>query len=376
MDEIRVQKPAILVVNDSPDDISSIVDLLNGEYEIRTATSAEKALAYLENHSEIDLILLDIVMPDMDGFELCKKIKQRPELSSIAVVFLTALEKESDIVKGLELGAADYIVKPFEPQVLKARVKTHIDLKRFHDNVLYSLKKSEALLLQQTKLATLGEMFENIAHQWKQPLCIISLTSVTLRITQELGTLKSADLGKSLDQIESSVRHLSQTINDFSSFAKEQKEKVSFDLHELVEKTLKLLLPKLHTRGIEVSNTAQNIELFSYENDLMQVMMNIISNAIDALERQSTDKRITIDSRADEGLVMISVCDNGGGVDSAFTEEIFEKYFTTNADKENSGLGLFMSRKIMQERLGGEVSVKNQSEGACFTLSMPLSKEE
>lgn len=376
MDEMRVQKPTILVVDDSPDDISSIVGLLNGEYEIKTATSAEKALAYLENHSAIDLILLDILMPDMDGFEVCKKIKQRPELSSIPVVFLTALEKESDIVKGLELGAADYIVKPFEPQVLKARVKTHIDLKRFHDNVLENLKKSEALLLQQTKMATLGEMFENIAHQWKQPLSIISLTSATLRITQELGTLESAELSKSLDQIESSVKHLSQTINDFSSFAKEQKERVRFDLHELVEKTLKLLLPKLHTRGIEISNTAQSIELFSYENELMQVMMNIVSNAIDALEKQGTDKRITIDSRVQEGLMMISVCDNGGGVDPAFIEKIFEKYFTTNADKENSGLGLFMSRKIMQERLGGEVSVKNQSEGACFTLSMPLSKGE
>lgn len=376
MDEMRVQKPTILVVDDSPDDISSIVGLLNGEYEIKTATSAEKALAYLENHSAIDLILLDILMPDMDGFEVCKKIKQRPELSSIHVVFLTALEKESDIVKGLELGAADYIVKPFEPQVLKARVKTHIDLKRFHDNVLENLKKSEALLLQQTKMATLGEMFENIAHQWKQPLSIISLTSATLRITQELGTLESAELSKSLDQIESSVKHLSQTINDFSSFAKEQKERVRFDLHELVEKTLKLLLPKLHTRGIEISNTAQSIELFSYENELMQVMMNIVSNAIDALEKQGTDKRITIDSRVQEGLMMISVCDNGGGVDPAFIEKIFEKYFTTNADKENSGLGLFMSRKIMQERLGGEVCVKNQSEGACFTLSMPLSKGE
>ncbi|MBE0497749.1 MAG: response regulator [Campylobacterales bacterium] len=144
MDEIRVQKPTILVVNDSPDDISSNADLLNGEYEIRTATGAEKALTCLKNHSEIDLILLDIVMPDMDGFELCKKIKQIPESSSAVVIFLTALEKESDIVK------------LFESKVPKARVKTHIDLKRFHDNVLDSLKKERGPALAADEAGDLG----------------------------------------------------------------------------------------------------------------------------------------------------------------------------------------------------------------------------
>lgn len=184
----------ILIVDDIPENLMMVVNILKEEYTTVAVTSGEKALEIVMQDPKPDIILLDIVMPGMDGFEVCRRLKSIPSCAYIPVIFITALEEEADILQGFDLGAVDYVTKPFEPKILKARVKTHLQLKHFNDELCKTLQEKEELLLQQSKMAALGEMFENITHQWKQPLSIISLRCVTLRMEYDMGEFKAENM--------------------------------------------------------------------------------------------------------------------------------------------------------------------------------------
>ena len=198
----------ILIVDDAPQNIQIAVEILKDKYTVSVATSGEKALSLLEEGLHPDLILLDIVMPDMDGFAVCKTLKSNPKYCNIPIIFLTILENEFDMVKGLELGAVDYVTKPFEPKVLKARVDTHIRLKIYQDELIQNIQEKDDILIKQSKLATLGEMFENITHQWKQPLSVISMISSTIKFERDNGVLDDKSLDDLLNSVDSSVTHL------------------------------------------------------------------------------------------------------------------------------------------------------------------------
>ena len=206
------KKSTILVIDDTPDILSLVMGLLKDDYNLKLASGPHKALNLLQSEPEIDLILLDIMMPEIDGYEMCKLIKNNPLYVQTPIIFLTALEKISDIVKGFEYGAVDYITKPFIPEVLKARVKTHIDLKLFYDKMVYDLKSKDEMLLRQSRMTTLGEMFKNITHQWKQPLSIINMSCSVLKMNHDFGELDIDELMKTLDTIISEAQYLSHTM--------------------------------------------------------------------------------------------------------------------------------------------------------------------
>lgn len=364
-------KDTILVVDDSAENIQVILEILKDYYQLIVANSGEKALQILETKKP-DLILLDILMPHMDGFKVCEYIKSDKKTAFIPVIFLTVLEDEKDIVKGFELGAVDYISKPVEPSVLKARIKTHLKLKHYQDRLKQDIKQKEAMLIKQSKMAVLGEMFENITHQWKQPLSVVSLTSGNIRLKKELGTLHEEELTNSLENIENSIRYLNQTIDDFRSFLNNDVEKQYFKIKDLIDSSIKLIQSRYKNLNIDIQNNVENIEVLTHKNDLVQVLMNILSNAEDALRQKKGERHILISSSLDDNIITIKISDNGGGIDDSVKERIFDKYISTKDKSDNSGIGLYMSRIIIQERLKGTIKSYNENDGACFEINFPI----
>jgi response regulator RpfG family c-di-GMP phosphodiesterase len=370
IDDNDNNKDTILVVDDAPENISLIVEILKQDYKVSVATSGEKSLELLNNGLVPNIILLDVVMPNFDGFEICKKIKSMPKHKDIPIIFLTILEDKKDVIKGLELGAVDYVSKPVEPSVLKARVQTHLKLKHYQDKLKSDIKLKNEILIKQSKLATLGEMFENITHQWKQPLSVISMSSGHIRIKQDLGNLDSQVLAHSLDNIENSTKYLNQTVEVFRDFLKDDVQKQYFNINELISNTLKIVHSKFSNIDIEVSNHVEDFEIYTLKNNLVQVLMNILSNAEDVLKNKDGNRNINISSTTNENQFILKIDDNGGGVDESLIDTIFDKHVTSKDD--GTGIGLYMSKKLIQERLGGEIRCYNNKDGACFEITLPI----
>ncbi|MBN2895942.1 MAG: response regulator [Campylobacterales bacterium] len=364
-------KPVILIIDDMPDMLMMLTHLLQSDYTIKAAASGIQALDYLSERPVIDLILLDVLMPDLDGFEVCRRIKAQEALAHIPLIFITVLESEHDIVKGFEVGAVDYVAKPFEPEVLKARIKTHIELKGLRDALASELAHKEELLVTQSKMASLGEIFEHIAHQWKQPLSIISLSCHNIRLGRALGSLDEAEERDALDAIDSAVTHLSRTVDDFRDFIQETPKPETVALEEMVRRTLKLFELKFIHHDIDVQLEALPIELSTRKNDLIQVLMNIFANAVDVLMQRPKERRIRIQMSQNAHIITLRICDNGRGIDPAVLGRIFDKYVSTKKTK-GSGLGLYMSHQIVTKRLGGTLRAYNDDEGACFELTLPI----
>ncbi len=243
------------------------------------------------------------------------------------------------------------------------------------------LKENENMLVQQSKMATMGEMLENIAHQWRQPLSVVSTISSGMILTKELGitSTEEEEVAK-ITKIHDAAQYLSQTIDDFRDFFKPDKQKKSFDIQESYFKTLKLVNSKFHTLGICMVENLIKIEVDGLHNEFMQVMMNILNNARDALETIEGEKYIFIDMAQDNNYAVIQITDNAGGIPEEILNRIFEPYFTTKNDNGGTGIGLYMSYEMMVKHMNGKLLVENKTfeykekthKGASFTLKLPL----
>lgn len=239
----------------------------------------------------------------------------------------------------------------------------------------------EQLLIQQSKLASMGEMIANIAHQWRQPLSIISTSATGIKIQKEMGILDDDSEIKSLDCINENAQYLSNTIEDFRDFFKKSKIKNLVNLNTLLEKTLKLIITRLKNKKITIINNCTDIEFETYEREMIQVFMNIINNSIDAFENKDYEKFIFFETKKFENKIVIKIKDNAGGIDENILDKIFEPYFTTKESKQGTGIGLYMCNEIVVKHFNGEISVTNEYfeylnqkyKGSQFTIELPLS---
>ena len=375
MDKLN-NKSTLLVIDDTPDMLSLVMGLLKDDYNLKLASSPKKALDLLQNGPKIDLILLDVMMPKIDGYEMCKIIKKNPLYIKTPIIFLTALEKVSDIVRGFECGAVDYITKPFIPEVLKARVNTHVELKKLHDKVLDDLKEKEEMLFRQSRMTTLGEMFENVTHQWKQPLSVINMSCSVLKINYDFDELNIDDVISTIDTVISETEYLSQTIDDFRDFARNDTKKETFDIRDVFIHAVEILSYRFNKTSIAIHNDIESFKYRSYKNFIIQIMINILHNAIDAMGEHGDDMYIKAESHINDKEIVIKICDSGGGIKMDDIESVFKKYVTTKSVEKDSGIGLYMCRQIAEKKLGGKMSVHNSEDGACFELSLPIVVEE
>ena len=227
-------------------------------------------------------------------------------------------------------------------------------------------------LIEQSRLAQMGEMLSMIAHQWRQPLNAISFSSAGLEVKVQLGKA-NADIVLELAQdISYNVQHLSRTIDDFKDFFKQQKEKQLISFSEVIERTLKIITPSMQNKNIEVIQELGMQEMFyTYSNELQQVILNILQNAVDILgENNISSPSIKIKTFTQENYYIVTIEDNGGGIDDKNINKIFNPYFSTKLEKEGTGLGLYMSKMIIEDHCLGKLSVKNSGNGAIFEIKL------
>ena len=401
---MNIQNAKILLIDDNPKNLQVAMSILSQEgYTLIYATEGEKGLS-LAKESDFDLILLDVVMPGMDGYAVAKALKEDPKTKDVPIIFLTVKDEEKDIVKGFECGGVDYVTKPFFTSVLLKRVETHLKLffttkalkklnEELHQRVEKKVEKirlKDQLLSQQSKMASIGEMIANIAHQWRQPLGAINaaLISVRSKLGLDYFDLESKKgreecrqfLDETFCDIDEYVQLLSTTIDDFRNFFKPQKEQREYDISEVVQKSVKLLKANFHNSRIEIVDESRSIRLYGYSNELAQVLINLLNNARDALENRNdrTRKLILISTKKENDHVKLSVQDSGGGVCEEIMDKIFEPYFTTKHSSQGTGIGLYMVQEIIRH-MHGSIKVENKTfsydgeeyRGACFEIIIP-----
>jgi C4-dicarboxylate-specific signal transduction histidine kinase len=235
-----------------------------------------------------------------------------------------------------------------------------------------SLREKEQMLLQQSRLAAMGEMIGNIAHQWRQPLNALGLTVQQLRLFYDQGELNRDCLDKSIFQSMELIRHMSRTINDFRNYFKPDKEKAEFRLSESIADTLSLVNASFKNQHIDIEVIAKkDSAIFGYRNEFAQVLLNILNNARDALtERGARDPRVTITIGTEGERAVVIIADNAGGIPEEIMGKIFDPYFTTKDPQRGTGVGLFMSKTIIEKNMGGRLTARNTGEGAEFRIEV------
>ena len=224
-------------------------------------------------------------------------------------------------------------------------------------------KEKEKILFQQNKLAAMGEMLGNIAHQWRQPLSTISTGATGVKLQNEMNILDNASLNQTMDTINDSAQYLSQTIEDFRSFFDPRNSnETQFLISHAINKTLELTKSQFVAKEIEIITNIEDILLTSKENELIQVLVNILNNAKDALETiQNQRKIIFINTYKNNNRLVIEIKDTAKGIDSTIIDRIFEPYFSTKHKSQGTGIGLYMSQSIITSSLNGILSVKNET---------------
>ena len=227
------------------------------------------------------------------------------------------------------------------------------------------IKRKEALLAEQTKLAAMGEMIGNIAHQWRQPLNIISVISSGTRLKKEMDLLTDDILVDALKTISETTEHLSNTIDVFKDFLKENKEKSLFNLSQNIMNNISLIDTILNENEIEIDlDLDDSIYIYNFANEFSQAFINILHNASDAIAfklKKGSLKIIKITTKQLDGHATIEIADNAGGINSEIINKIFEPYFTTKHKFQGTGLGLYMTHKIIQESMKGKINVSNNT---------------
>jgi C4-dicarboxylate-specific signal transduction histidine kinase len=242
-------------------------------------------------------------------------------------------------------------------------------------------REKELIVFQQSKMAAMGEMIGNIAHQWRQPLSAISSTASSNILQLELGLLSEEEIKKSYYDIINYTNFLSSTIDDFRNFFRNEKEFTHFLIIDSIDKCLGILSGMIVNKSIQVVKKIDNIELFNLKNEFIQVILNIIKNAIDALSNiNDTEKRyILINAFEEKTNMILQITDTAGGIPPHIIHKIFEPYFTTKHQSQGTGIGLFMTNEIIVKHMKGSIIVENilteinsiSFMGASFKITIP-----
>lgn len=382
-----MQKQTVLAIDDSLEILTLVKEVLSPHYRLRAVTNGKKALQLI-NKSQPDIILLDVMMPELDGYEICQVLKKNPKTSDIPVIFLTAKTDHKDEAFGLSLGAVDYIAKPLSPVVLRSRVKTHLSLKNTYDELndyknnleqkveeeIKKRQEQEKMLIVQSKLAAMGEMIDAVAHQWKQPLNSISINAQMLPFEYDQNKVDKDYLINYVDEFMMQMRYMTTTLDDFRNFFRPDVNRIQLDFRQVLEQVFLLVKDDLKQNNIDCEINIvgyDRVKIRGVETELKNIFINLIANARDAFNEKKIDARkITFRFENKGAECEISVQDNAGGISEAIIHDIFKPNVTTKADGKGTGIGLYMCQQIAMKH-HGKLSVKNTRDGACFTLYLP-----
>jgi len=234
------------------------------------------------------------------------------------------------------------------------------------------LRKKDGIMLQQSRFAAMGEMLSMIAHQWRQPLNAVSTASINLKMFFDMGVLNEDTLQQQCTFIEDQTQRMSKTINDFMEFFRPDKEKQPFFVSEAVDEVEKIIESQLKNRNITlIKNMDMQAKVVGIKNELEHVILNILTNARDALdEKNPPNKQITLSVEQKEKMVTITIGDSAGGIPKEIINRIFDPYFTTKEKSKGVGIGLYMSKTIINRNFKGELKVFNGNDGAIFKIEI------
>jgi signal transduction histidine kinase len=420
----RGSKADILIVDDTPDNIRFLSSMLMEQgYNVRKALSGRMALTAAQTLPP-DLILLDINMPGMNGYEVCQELKEHEQTRSVPVIFLSALDDVLDKVKAFQVGGIDYISKPFQLEEVLVRIQTQLTIRNLQlqlqeqntqlQQALTDLKKTQAQLIQREKMVSLGQLVAGIAHEINNPISFISgnlgpanqyindLLSIINLYQKEYPTPTSSiqrliqnvdlnflilDLQKLMGSMRTGVDRIRAIILALRIFSRlDESDIKAVDIHEGINSTLLLLQYRLrHDQKhleIQVIKNYGTLPLVTcYASQMNQVFLNLLNNAIDALELklernvdQSFNPIIWISTElSDRHTIIIRIKDNGAGISKELQSHLFEPFFTTKPVGRGLGLGLLASYQLVVEKHKGQLTCHSSPEqGAEFVIEIPI----
>lgn len=237
---------------------------------------------------------------------------------------------------------------------------------------LDDLRRKDQLLIVQDRLAVMGEMINNIAHQWRQPLNTLAINVQYLPLVFDSAEFNREFLENNVGKSMALIRHMSRTIDDFRNFFRSDKEAVTFGVKNVLTHTIALIEKSFKDQqiNIEFKSTGEPM-INGYPNEYSQVLLNILINARDALvERNVDDRRISLQAFADSGKTVVTITDNAGGIDEEIIDRLFDPYFTTKGPDKGTGIGLFMAKTIIEKSMGGRLTARNTGKGAEFRIEV------
>ena len=248
------------------------------------------------------------------------------------------------------------IVSMYISKILERKFKKY---KNEIDTHIKENTKQHHILFQQSKMAAMGEMLGNIAHQWRQPLSVITTAATGMKVQKEFGTLDDEAINRSVDTITDSALYLSKTIDDFRNFFKRDKTETNFSTNEVIGKVLKLTKSQFKIHEISIIKNIEEFNLFGLENEFVQALINILNNAKDALIDKEAPKLIFINVLKNDNKAIIKIADNGGGIDEKIIDKVCEPYFTTKHQSQGTGIGLYMTEEIIVKHMYGKFTISN-----------------
>ncbi len=387
----------ILIVDDSPHNIRALGEILDETYDVRFAKSGPEALEITFSEEEaIDLILLDVIMPEMDGYEVCRRLKENRKTADIPIIFITIKSRPSDEALGFSLGAVDYLNKPFSVEIVRARIRTHLELKAHRDRLqemvqertleLEEMNKrlqteiikvkamQEDLIRSKTQAAT-GRLAATIAHEINSPLQGIAALLVPLMDGCE-GQEDLLEIANLIEEAFHRIRETVQRLYHLNLPASRQEESV--DVNSVIRKTAALLNGMARERNVAVDLdlTPDLPRIRASQGELGQVFMNLIDNALSAVQHgKQQDRKVSIQTRLVGGALQVQVSDTGTGIPEEDLPHIFEPFYTRRK-AGGLGVGLSVCREIIRQ-CSGEIRAQNapQGRGAVFAITLPAAPD-
>jgi len=379
-------------------------------HDIDVASNGQEGLHYFQKH-KYDLVITAVDMPLMNGTELISKIRETSR--HISVLVLSSEERE--FIELIKLGVNGYLLLPIEVEQFvniinkvietlhnkQALFENRLELEKLVEERTLELKElnstlenrikeevaknieHEKRLDEQAKLVSMGEMLENIAHQWRQPLSVISTAATGMILQKECGVLEDDNLIESCHYINQNAQYLSNTIDDFRNFVMGDSILVDFNVEQTLSNFLKLIDTSIKESNINVIlEVDKNIVIKGFPNELIQCFINLFNNARDAFNSNNIqeERYLFISDKIENGKLIISFKDNAGGIPENVIPKIFNPYFTTKHQSQGTGLGLYMSYNLLTTNMKGNLEVTNQQytfnnkdyKGAEFIITLPL----
>ena len=370
------EKESVLIVDDAASNINLLVDLLAPEYDLFVATDGHSAIEIASNQ-ELSIILLDVMMPDMDGYEVCRRLKDCESTSAIPIIFLTAMSEESNEAKGLGLGAVDYITKPFNPALVKARVKAHVSLFRSSRELLIERNKLDKAYSGLQRLEKLRDnLVQMIVHDLRSPLMgIFGNIDLALESLKEREPVSELPL---LENAKLAAWGLNDMITTVLDLSRLEAGAMPVSISEVnLSVLVRSIADNLRNyngshRWIEVNSPDECIVLNTDSVLVERIITNLMSNA---LKYTPVGKMVELSVTSIEMNVIIRITDSGPGIPKEYQEKVFEKFGQVengaSSKKYSSGIGLTFC-KLAVEALKGSISLRSEMGiGSVFTVILP-----